>query len=378
MLKYAYVQILGEVPFLFLFADYQHYISTAQSGFDEVYQQLSDRFQFDDATFFAVCKACVEDAKEKIWTKKMPQNYQILEDYTNDADFGYEVYAQPKQLLSWDTSYEALEASGLVEAYHTDYGTKYLRFKHPVRINEILIQQLEVYVEGLPANRPVQEYFVDLYDASNTDTSYKELRKQWIDEDLALEDYGYERADQCYLRFEFSSGIEASISYTYDEDYAYDDGSTSLHFYNTRAYSYLLDNKAYEAEMEVSAFLSLPKKLAISTSYMDNDAIKNIPAKVAEWHKGKSGIWIDQPQQKIGFVGVDTALILDLKEIDSFEFLNVLPAKGAGYADFLVRLKSGNAQHVFCEDTYFFDPFAESLQQLTHKKVHIPEADYNC
>ena len=69
-LKYAYVQILGEVPFLFVFADHQHYISTELRGFEEVYHELSNRFHFDNETFFAVCKAGKEDEKVKIWAKK--------------------------------------------------------------------------------------------------------------------------------------------------------------------------------------------------------------------------------------------------------------------------------------------------------------------
>lgn len=128
-LKYAYVQVLGNVAFLFVVADYQHYISTELQGFEEVYCELSDRFCFDDKTFFAVCKARKEDEKVKIWAKKMPQNYQILDEYPDDGDSGYEVYAAPKQMISWDTTYEQLEASGCVAVYFADYGAKYLRFK---------------------------------------------------------------------------------------------------------------------------------------------------------------------------------------------------------------------------------------------------------
>jgi len=378
LMKYVYVQVLGNVPFLFIFSSRQHYISTHLNGFDEVYKILSNQFHFDDDIFFAVCKARKEDEKIKIWSKKIPQNYQLLDEYLNDGDFGYEVYTEPKEMVSWDTTYEELEASGLVESYWTDFDFKYLRFKFPVRVQNILIDQLEIYVNNALPDRPLQEYFVSLYDDTNTDKSYKELRNLWIDDDIEIDQYGYERNDQCNLQFILAKGIEASICYTYDDESGYDDGSTSLHFYNTRTYDHFLDNEAYEEQMEISAILPLHKKLDINISHLDNNNIKHIPAKVGDLLKGKSGIWVDRPNKKIGFVGTDTTLILDGDAIDYFTFQNILPAKGPGYADFMVHLKTGNYLYVFTEDTYYFDQFEKELQQLTHKKVSIPEPYYNC
>ncbi|WP_206368004.1 hypothetical protein [Sphingobacterium psychroaquaticum] len=377
-LRYAYAQILGGVPYLFLFADHQHYISTELLGFEDVYRELSKLFPLDNQAFLRVCKEKKEDEKVKIWAKKESQNYQILREYDNNTDLGYEVYTEPKRTITWDTTYEELEASGLVEGYFSDYGTKYLRFKHPVRIEGVLINQLELYVDNVLPNRPIMEYFVDLYDDTNTDKSYKELRELWIDEGVDIDQYGYERSDQCYLRFEFTDGIDASICYTYDEESGYDDGSTSLHFYNVREYPSFLENKAYEDVMEISDFMSFCKPLDISISHMDNDGIKHIPPKAKALLNAKSGIWVDQLNQKVGFVGVDTALVLDSRQIAHFEFQNVLPAKGGGYADFTVHLTTGNYLYIFMEDTYYFDQFAARLRQLTRKKVIIPEAYYNC
>ncbi|MCT3662454.1 hypothetical protein HZR00_08010 [Elizabethkingia anophelis] len=377
-LKYAYVQILGEVPFLFVFADHQQYISTELRGFEEVYHELSNRFHFDNETFFAVCKARKEDEKVKIWAKKMPRNYQILDEYPDDVDFGYEVYAQSRQMMSWDTTYEQLEASGCVEAYFTDFGARYLRFRYPVRIEGILIDQLEVYADNVSTNRPVQEFFVNLYDETNTDKSYQQLRGLWIDDDIDINQYGYEREDQCYLQFVLANGINASICYTYDKEYAYDDGSTSLHFYNKREYRYFLENKEYEEVMEISGLIPFHNRLDMKVNYIDNDSVKYLPLKVKELLVEKSGIWIDNTNHKIGFAGIDTALILDLEKIKYFTLQNVLPAKGAGYADLIVHLSTGNYLYVFIEDTYFFDQFAQQLEHMTKKQVEIPEAYYNC
>lgn len=377
-LKYAYVQVLGQIPYLFVFADHQHYISTELKGFENMYQELSHRFHFDDTTFYAVCKARVEDDKVKIWAKKMAQNYQLLEEYLNDGDLGYEVYTTPKQMISWDTTYEQLEASGVVEAYFTEYGSKYLCFKYAVRVEGVLIHQLEVYADHGSAALPVQEYFVSLYDETNTDKSYKQLRELWIDDAIDVEQYGYERADQCYLQFGFAEGISASICYTYDVEHGYDDGSTSLHFYNKREYDSFLDNEAYEEVMELSEFLPFPSRLDLQVGYKDREEVKRIPPKIREVEGIKSGIWLDQATNKIGFVGLETALIIDLDKIENFTFQNVLPAKGAGYADLIVHFKTKEYLYVFTADTYFFDQFARQLEQITKKSVAIPEAYYNC
>jgi len=378
-LKYAYAQVLGHVPYLFVFADHQHYISSELKGFEEVYQALSNRFHFDNEAFFAVCKAKVEDDKVKIWTQQTNQNYQILAEYLDDGDLGYEVYTTPKQNISWDITYEQLEVSGLVEAYLTDYGTKYLRFKYAVRIEGILIHQLEVYADHSSANRPVQEYFVNLYDKTNTDASYRELRELWIDDSFDVSLYGYEREDQCYLQFELAQGISASICYTYDTAHSYDDGSTSLHFYNKREYDYFLENEDYEAVMEVTEFLPFPERLNLQVSYKERDEVKRIPTKILESQGNQSGIWLDALNHKLGFVGQDTALILDLVKIKNFTFQNVLPAKGGGYADLIVHFKTEEYLYVFtAADTYFFDSLAKQLEQMTKKTVDIPEAYYNC
>lgn len=378
-LKYAYAQVLGHVAYLFVFAEYQRYISTELKGFEAMYQELSSRFHFDDDAFFAVCKTKKEDDKVKIWAKQTHQNYQILEEYIDDGDLGYEVYATPKQSISWDITYEQLEASGLVEAYLTDYGTKYLRFKYAVRIEGILIHQLEIYADHSSANRPIQEYFVNLYDETNSDTSYRELRELWIDDSIDVSQYGYEREDQCYLQFELTQGISASICYTYDAVHSYDDGSTSLHFYNKREYDYFLENEDYEAVMELTEFLPFSERLNLQVSYKERDEVKHIPTKIIESQGNQSGIWLDELNQKLGFVGQDTALILDLDKIKNFTFQNVLPAKGGGYADLIVHFKTEDYLYVFTTvDTYFFDSLAKQLESMTKKKVNIPEAYYNC
>ena len=80
-----------------------------------------------------------------------------------------------------------------VEVYFTDFGARYLRFRYPVRVEGVLIDQLKLYADNISTNRPVQEFFVSLYDETNTDKSYQQLRELWVDDDIDISQYGYER-----------------------------------------------------------------------------------------------------------------------------------------------------------------------------------------
>lgn len=70
-LKYAYAEVLGGDPFLFLFDHRQWYISGLLKGFDTVYRQLSVRFGFDDTVFYKVTGQ-TNDMKKRIWLKNIP------------------------------------------------------------------------------------------------------------------------------------------------------------------------------------------------------------------------------------------------------------------------------------------------------------------
>lgn len=377
LMKYAYIHILGNIPYLYIFSDIENYISSELDGFDHVYKELSSELHFDDETFFSVSQKKLEDEKARIWSKKFAKNYHFLDGDFQDGDVGYEIYTEPKQILSWDTTYEELEKRGFIEFYTSSFDTQYARFKYPVRIEDIVINQLELYVNNVVSNRPVQEFYVDLYDDTNSDLSYKELREFWLDDDIDADDFGWERDDQCYLRFQFAEGIAASIRYDYDDESTYSDGSTSLHFYNERSYKHFLIYEDYEKIIEVSEVLPFNALIEINLNHIENDSIKKIPVPVKNVLKQNSGIWLDRRNQKVGFAGTDTALILDHKKIEAFTVQNILAGRGPGYSQFIVKLKGEDDLNVFTADANFFDQFTQRLHQITNKVVNVPEAYRN-
>lgn len=84
--------------------------------------------------------------------------------------------------------------------------------------------------------------------------------------------------------------------------------------------------------IEISGLISFLNELDIKVRDIDYDAVKHIPQKVKELLK---------------------------KEHDMQILLFI-------------------SMYVFIEDTYFFDRFAQQLEQITKKPVEIPETYYNC
>lgn len=377
-LRYAYVQLLAGEPYLFLFDDHQHYIPASSQGFSKIYPMLSQQFGFDDQLFFDTIKK-KEDCKTKIWIRPQECNYKILDENFDDDSEGFEVYTEPKQFISWDITYTDLEHLHVGHRYTSAYGTPYFKFDYPVRIGNLWLKELEIYCDNIPPHVPIQEYFTTIYDESNKDKSYKDLRGLWLDEEnYHADDYGYEREDQCYLSFDFGNQISSSICYTYDDENGYDDGGTSLHFYNQRVYPALLENPVYEQQIEITELVKLKNNWDIKQDVRKNAAVKHIPTGVKQQLGKSSGIWFDRKNNKIGFAGRETSIIFDIDTIEFFEINNALPAKGAGYALLRINLTNGNYYYIFEANTYELDPYAAKLASWTNRKVTIPEAYYNC
>lgn len=102
-LKYAYVEIIAEEPYMYLFDYCQHYIEVKSQGFSKIYPTLSNRFQWNDEVFFNTIYS-KKDQKHRIWLNSQSQNYQILSTDFNDFKQGFEVQSKPPQFFSWETT----------------------------------------------------------------------------------------------------------------------------------------------------------------------------------------------------------------------------------------------------------------------------------
>ncbi|WP_293915591.1 MULTISPECIES: hypothetical protein [unclassified Sphingobacterium] len=378
-LKYAYAEVLGGDPYLFLFDHRQCYISGLLNGFDTVYRQLSLRFGFDDTVFYKVTGQ-TNDIKKRIWLKKYSRNYSILQGDVADYTDGFEVMTSAPHFVSWDTSYDELETLNVGHIEKSDYDIKVFVFDYPVRIGNMVVEGLEAYYDNERTDIAVQHYICALYNEAHTDTSYYEIKAEWMQHiPIDIDACGYERDDQKYLTFDIED-VWLSISYTYDTEEGYDDGSTSLSIQNNRSYPDLLDHPDYtDDHLHMDAYIKLGIASEIVEDYRKNINVFALPSLIRKTLGNKSGIWLDKNNGKIGFAGEEMCLIYDIHDIKRICFYNLLPAKGPGYASFEVQLKDKeHTDTVFYGDCYAFDSYAGQLREVFGLDVYIPEADYNC
>jgi len=377
ILKYAYVEILGEDPYLFLFDYRQHYIPILQNGFSKIYPQLSERFGFDNTLFFKIINSRKEQ-KHRIWIDKKETNYQILTDRHSDYIDGLEVQTTPPLFVSWDTSYEEFLKLNIGHLYESEFETSYFKIDYPVRIGSLVINNLEFYYdENDRQNIAVQSYFTTLYADSNSDKSYYELRKLWMEEiPTDIENAGYERDDQKYLTFDLD-GIGLSICYTYDVDSQYDDGGTSLSINNYRDYSEIIVRDTIELNPETTKILSFETWLDFQPDYKNNANVIAVPQLLNENTQYHNAVWLSNDYTFV-FTGDQYAIQFNRTDISQIIVQNVLPAKGGGYVEFFVRLKSDDLVVIYYGEQNALDAYVQPLQELLGIEVLTPEPYYNC
>lgn len=375
-LKYAYVEVLGDRPFLFLFDHRQHYILIAQKGFSETYLLLSKRFGFDDETFFKVIHQ-KKEIKSRIWIQQHAQNYQVLSTDYQDFTLGFEVQCMPPKFVSWDTTYHEFPLLEIGNAYQSEYGSIF-KIDHPVRIGSLLIDELEFNTDNDQKNIAVQCYFANLYNKDNTDGSYNDLRNLWMDKiPTDPEEAGFEREDQKHLYFEMD-GLNLTFTYTYDKNAGYDDGSTYLGINNNRNYAHTLLKRREDLQLDSTTIITFKSLLDFLPQYQNNSKVTAIPDLIKEHVGHHQAFWLDISKRKFGFTGDQSAIEYVISEIAYITIQNVLPAKGGGYAELIVQPKSGYPENIYYAELNSLDSYAEEIQALLGIPVEMPEPYYNC
>jgi hypothetical protein len=378
-LQYAYVVVNSRnQACLFLFDHHQHSIPVHYTGFKHVYETLSAKLSFNDAVFFESIQK-KEVLKKEIWRRIYEPTYSILNEDFNDYDQGVEIQSPERQFISWETTYEELEKIDSVAFERSLYGQQLLTFKYPVRIGTIQLTNLYCYFDRVRKDAPVSEYFVQCFNTSATDASYADL-KQVLVRDLAMDPNrtGYERADQKNIYFN-ANGISISICYTYNSDWQFDGGYTSLSIKNLRDYPALLIDEQYESELVVSDFLIFYEKSHMPGDYKNNKKVKRRPQKITDQFQDKTVVWRDDLNHKIGFACGDFSQVYDQEEIKSLVIQNVLPAKGGGSGDLELVLEQGvNHYRILSGKCYYFDTYAQALKQLMQKELAFGDEYYDC
>lgn len=376
-LQYAYVLVdRNGQSFLLLSDGVQHAIPTQYTGFREMYIALTKEFGFDDDVFFAHVHQ-TQPVKKVIWRKTGAPTYKILKDkeYNDYAD-GFEIQSPEKCFIDWDTPHEVLAKHAQV---HAAADSNERTFSYPVRIGNIAIQELSFYKRGDREDAPVLYFSARCYDSTSSDESYEELKATLLS-DFASKDHllGYERQDQKSYSFR-ASGMYLGLVYNYDSDWSTESGYTYFSVENRRDYPELLEDKAYEATMEISEVLLLEGPINTSTDYRRNKRIKLRPAKLKEHYGEAPLLWLDRKNGKIGFAASYYCQVFDAAAIKKLVIQNILPAKGPGGAYLEVSFTDDSYNYsVLTGDSYVFDRYQASLQTLTGKEVSFASEYYNC
>ncbi|MCA5005084.1 hypothetical protein [Sphingobacterium bovistauri] len=377
ILKYAYVEILSDRPFLFLFDYQQHYICCLQHGFAKAYTELSERFGFDDAAFFKIANSKKEQ-KQRIWIQSQKKNYHILDDTNKDYTEGFEVLSQPSQFISWDTSYDDIKKLGIGTSYTSEFDTNYFKINYPVRIGSLVMDELEFYDDNDRKEIAVQSFFATLNNGNNTDDSYKELRKLWMEEiPTKVKDAGYERKDQKYLSFDLGD-ISLSICYTYDSE-QYDDGCTSLSISNYRDYSDIILRERDDLQPESTEIITFKSLLQFMPDYTSNAKVTAKPKLIEKLAGHKQALYFNKETNRFGFTSDQYAIEFACSEVEQISIQNVLPAKGGGYAELSIKpFGQDYSTTNFYANQNELDEYAEPIEKLLNIKVIMPEPYYNC
>lgn len=374
ILKYAYVEFLGDNPYLYLFDSKQNYIPILQKGFSLTYPKLSERFGFDDAVFFKTLHS-KNKIKERIWIEKFPKNFEILEKKYTDYSDCFEVQTKPPTFISWDATYEEILKLNIGHLYLSELKIYYFKIDFPVRIGSLIINEFEFYYDpNERTNIAVQSYFTSLNTESLNDESYYQLRKLWMNEiPTDIDDAGYEREDQKYLNFNLNE-IILSICYTYDLENQYEDGKTSLTISNYRDYSESILKNELTLDTKTTKIINFETLLNFQPNYKTNSKVIALPNLLKEY---RNAVWVSN-DDTFGFTGDQFAIKFHKNEIENIVVQNVLPAKGEGYVEIFVRLKTKKNMAIYYGDQNSFDKYIEPLEKLLQIKVEVPEPYYNC
>ncbi len=198
------------------------------------------------------------------------------------------------------------------------------------------------------------------------------------DEAVNSEIHSYERADQKNMNFNLN-GMNLSICYTYDSEWQFNRGYTSLTIENKRTYQdFLIDNN-YETKITISNYLILEGKIGISEDYKRNRKVKRRPQKIIDQFNTQTVIWTDDVNCTIGFSSGNFSQVYDREEIKSFCIQNILPAKGSGgsYLELILENQKNNYA-IFSEHCHFFDKYSESIKKLTNKELIFGQEYPDC
>lgn len=376
---YAYaVKTKYQKSQIFVFDHHQHRIDSDLPGFGDIVSFLASELNFDVSVFDEIEKSELP-LKKEIYRKICPVSYQVLGEYRNDYQYGFEILSDIKEFVYWDTKAQIIMDRDDVYIAKTPYDQNVLRFKHPVRVGNIVFHDLYTHVDGIRFDLPFLMYYGSCFSRENNDSSYNDLKAQFQNDfEQENQKLQYERWDQKSYKF-LIENISFSLVYTYDNDWQFDGGDTSFAIENLREYPQLLIDEAYEKSIEIDTCLIFESGLSFQPNYKNNDLVKIKPTKLKDFSDSKPLVWIDKINGYLGFASTEHSIKYKLTEIKEIIIQNILPAKGNG-CSYLELSFNDNKRYetVFRGRCYDLDNFQNPLKMVTGFDVIMAEPYHDC
>lgn len=345
-------------------------LPTAATGFRKVYESLSAKFGFNDDFFF---KSVHEKKhfKTALWKKIKPSTYRLTENEHSDYELGFEILAPEKDFVDWDTPYGEFIKNPNVYIEEGPHNHKKLKFKYPVRIGNLVIDQFSAYLNSRE-DVAVLYFSAECIHESNTDKGYYELKEQFF-KDFKPEHQHLIYEHETQNSFEFDArGMTILIRYSFESLWGFDRGITTLEVRNKRDYPELLVDEDYESKIEISEILEITEPVKVSGHYKRSKHIKRRPPIIKSEF---TTIWIDKKNGKIGFADQLYARLLVIDDIEHFIVNNTQPARGSGGATFVAKLKDESLKYntagLLFGKYRVFDAFYDRIKWLTGLSIVV-------
>nr|WP_241952287.1 hypothetical protein [Pasteurella multocida] len=331
-----------------------------------MYQTLSSKYGFDDATFFEyLCKK--GPFSIQIWRKKQTQNYVILDEVYTDYTQGFEIQSPEKIFIPWGTTYEALFQQTQFKEKGISYG-----FIFPIRIGRLLLKDVWI-TPSVRKDVPILALYTECYHESATEKSYQELTAALRENPQFITSYAEERADpKLYKSVLRLNATEFELRYYGHVRHYFDRGYTKFSIKDRTEYLDYVINEPYESQLVISDYLVIEAQDLIQMDYTNYAIVKRRPPKIKEkFRDDQSLIWTDDINHKIGFTSDDRAIVFDKEEIESFTLTNTETRRRNNESSLTICFvdKNKDAITLFLAEYDFLPPYVDKIKALTQKEV---------
>ncbi|MFJ1490332.1 hypothetical protein [Capnocytophaga canis] len=301
----------------------------------------------------------------------------LLSENHTDYHLGFEVQSPEPRFFSWDTTYEEVTASPLVEwdsPFDLDYEVyEYYYFKYPVRVGNLLFSKFEFRIHNTQRRDiAVREYY------ANGDTQVEEFDfwqvHQQLEKHLPLDKH-YKTREDLYSFFQKDEMTFLSVYYG-EPQHQY----VFFNIINARKYPELITPIENEENIQLTDWVLFPKEyIGIETDYQENEIVKRRPPLLTERFGDQAVLWKDEVNKQLGVSVGEFCNIFPLSNIKKVYIERMLPAKGSGADTLRVYYKKQKyPMLIFGAKEYDLDNYLPQLEKFFGMRIEVTGFYYNC